>query len=197
MAEFQPNPDQCLSNQPKADNPFRLAEDQEAIALAKQLQQELNEISSLPVTVYLLLDTTIDNLYGEAKNPRYGSPIYGVVGHYSPMSLKFELNKWGLDTDTDLVIYFTKDEVINKCGRILQQGDLIYDTKLQRLFEVTEQNDDTNFNFEFINQYVFCKRRLGDVPLLGGDQYEQPKEGQDIATTEELDDRRKDNFFSY
>jgi len=197
MSEFEVNPDKCLSNLPKQDNPFRLADTPEDVELAKQLQQELNEISSLPVTVYLLIDTTIDNLYGESKNPRYGSPISNVVGHYSPMSLKFELNKWGLDTDTDLVIYFTKDEVINKCGRLIQQGDLIYDTKLQRLFEVTEQNDDTNFNFEFINQYVFCKRKLGDVPTLGGSEYQQPKEGQDVASTEELDNRRKDNFYSY
>jgi len=64
------------------------------------------------------------------------------------------------------------------------------------LYEVTEQYEDTNVMYEFINQYVFCRRRLGDLPILGGD-IQQPHEGQDIMSTAKIDEIRKENFFSY
>lgn len=192
MAE--PIPGSSYSTYPK-DEAFKLANATEDAELAKKLQQELNEISSIPVSVYLLLDVKIDNLYGETKNARYGDPIK-VTGHFSPMSLKFELNKWGLDSDLDFLIFFVQDELIGKCGRLLQQGDLLYDC-YQRLWEVTEQHEDTNMNYIWINQYVLCKRKLGDTPVLGGTDYQQPAEGQNVASTEQLKEDKKDNFFSY
>ena len=194
----EPLPGSSYSNYPSAENPFRMFDpegNKDDINLAVSLQQELNQISSAPSTIHLLLDTTIDPLYGETKNPRYSSPIPGVIGHFSPMSLKFELSKFGIDSDTELLVFFTKIELMNKCGRILQQGDLIYDYR-QYLYEVTEQYEDTNVLYEFINQYVFCRRRLGDLPMMGGD-VKQPKEGQDIKSLPKFDEIHKEKFFSY
>lgn len=194
----EPLPDLCITNQPGSENPFRMYDpegNKNDIALAKSLQQELNEITSAPSTIYLLLDTTIDPLYGETKNPRYSSAIPNVIGQFSPMSLKFELDKWGVNSDTELLIFFTKSELMNKCGRVLQQGDLIYDYR-NFLYEVTEQYEDTNVMYEFINQYVFCRRRLGDAPILSGD-YKQPKEGQDIKSDPKIEEIHKENFYSY
>ena len=192
------NPEHCLSNYPGSENPFRMYDpegNKNDIQLAKDLQQELNQISSAPVTIFLLLDTTIDPLYGETKNPRYSSQIPGVIGSASPMSLRFELDKWGIDSQTELLIFFTKVELMNKCGRILQQGDLVYDYR-KFLFEVTEQFEDTSVLYEFINQYVFCRRRLGDLPMMGG-EVNQPKEGQDIKSEPKIDTIHKENFYSY
>ena len=192
------NPDLCLTNIPKSENPFRMYDpegNKNDIALAKSLQQELNQISSAPVTCFLLLDTTIDPLYGETKNPRYSTAIPDVVCSFSPMSLRFELSKFGIESDTELLIFFTKVELLNKCGRILQQGDLIYDYR-KFMFEVTEQYEDTNVMYEFINQYVFCRRRLGDLPIMGG-EVNQPHEGQDIKSEPKFDEIHKRDFFSY
>jgi len=194
----EPLPGSSYSNYPGSENPFRMFDpegNKNDITLAKNLQQELNEISSAPSTIYLLLDVSMDPLYGETKNPRYSSPIPGVIGHFSPMSLKFELDKWGVNSDTELLVFFTKVELMNKCGRILQQGDLIYDYR-NYFYEVTEQYEDTNVLYEFINQYVFCRRRLGDLPFMGG-QVNQPKEGQDIKSEPKIDTIHKENFYSY
>ena len=160
-----------------ANNLFKMydEENKSEVDLAKAWNQELNRIASAPVTIYLLLDTTIDELYGEDKNSQYSAPIPNVIGHYSPQPIKFELLKWGIDSDIELVIIFTKDELERKIGRMMQHGDLIYD-KDKRLFEVTEVYDDANFQFEWVSQYVMCKRKLGDTTILLGD-YDNPNEG--------------------
>jgi hypothetical protein len=192
-------PDQCLSNYPKTDNPFRMydPENKADINLAKSLQQELNEISSAPAEVYLLLDTEIDPLLGETKDAIYGPPIT-VIGHYSFQDLKFELAKWGIDSETEFLIFFVKDELLNKCGRLLQQGDLIRDVVRSMLFEVMEQFEDSasSFKFQFINQYVLCKRKIGDTSTLPG-EYVNPPEGETHQETEKTKEEQDKNFFSY
>jgi hypothetical protein len=190
-------PEQCLSNYPSADNPFRMYDPQNPadVNLGKNLQKELNEISSAPCTIYLLQDTEIDPLLGETKSAIYGKPIYNVIGHFSPQSVKFELAKWGIDSDIDMILFFTKDEVISKCGRVLQHGDLILDI-YNRLFEITEHYDDTNFNYTWISQYVLCKRHLGDASFLAG-EYKNKPEGETNADTQAIKDDQNKNFFSY
>ena len=168
----QPNPSlkNCADSLSGDANTFRLYDEKNKneVNLLKALSSELNAISSAPVTVYLLLDTTVDNLYGEEKNVQYSAPFEQIVGHYSPSQIKFTLSLFGIDSDIDTVFYFTQDELLGKLGRVLQHGDLLYD-KDNRLFEVTEVIDDTNFNYEWISQYVMCRRYQGDKSFLLGD----------------------------
>ena len=174
----QPNPKlaDCANTLSGENNPFRMYDESNLneVNLLKELSQELNKISAAPVTVYLLLDTNIDKLYGEDKNSRYSAPISDVVGHYSPQQIKFTLSMFGIDSDIDTVFYFTRDELMSKLNRLFQHGDLIYN-KDQQLFEVTEVTDDTNFKYEWVNQYVLCRRKVGDTSMLLG-EYDNPQE---------------------
>jgi len=174
----QPNPSlaKCAETLTGDANPFRMYDDANSneVNLLKAITQELNQITAAPVSVYLLLDTKIDKLYGEDKDTRYSQPILDVVGHYSPQQVKFTLSMFGIDSDIDTVFYFTRDELMSKLGRLMQHGDLIYNSDRQ-LFEVTEVTDDTNFKYEWVNQYVLCRRKLGETSLLLG-EYDNPQE---------------------
>ena len=138
------------------------------IDLAKSFNDELTNIASAPVTVYKLLDTQIDPLYGETCNAQYSEPIQNVVGYFTHMPLMFLLQAWGIDSEIDFVIFFTQEELKNKIGRLIQPGDLIYNHE-NRLFEVLEIHDDTSFRFNWVNQYALCKRKIGDTTELIGD----------------------------
>ena len=180
-----PNPSlaNCADSLTGDANPFKLYDqgNSNEVNLLKSLTQELNRITAAPVTVYLMLDTKIDKLYGEDKDTRYSPPIPSVIGHYSPQQIKFTLSLFGIDSDIDTVFYFTRDELTKKLNRLLQHGDLIYN-KDKQLFEVTEVTDDTNFNYEWVNQYVLCRRKIGETSLLLGeyDNYQELSNRKDL-----------------
>jgi len=176
-ASMNPSLLNCADSASQNTNQFNLSGDANdpEVQLAESLSNELNRIASAPFSVYLLLDTTIDPLYGEDKNSQYSEPILDVIGYYSPAPLKFELTKWGIDSDIDLVVIIARNELLNKCNRLLQHGDLILD-KHNRLFIITEVYDDANFKYEWINQYVMCKRKASDTTILLGD-YNNPSQG--------------------
>lgn len=152
--------------------------------LAKSLNNELMNIASAPVTIYKLLETKVDELYGEVSDAKYSDPFTDIAGYFTHQPLMWLLQAWGIDSDIDFVIFFPRDEIIKKIGRLVQPGDLIYNHE-KRLFEVLEIHDDSSFKFNWINQYCLCKRKLGDTSALLGDYEKTTNEGHTDADAKE------------
>ena len=180
MAQEQDNSNICENTQIDQDNstklklydPSNIAEKQ----LLTNLNLELNEITAAPSTIYLLLDTQIDKLYGEDAHTQYSEPIVNVNGYYQVYPLIFELQKWGIDSNIEMVIFFAREELLNKVKRLLQPGDLIY-TYENKLFEILDVRDDTNWQYNWFSQYCMCRRKLGDTSSLLGEYETTTNEG--------------------
>lgn len=176
--EYNLNPQkEVLSN-----SEFRMytPEDNRDSRLASEYDQELNRISSAPSTVYMLDDKEFDTLYGEDVSPQYGPPIENVIGFYQPNPVDYQLNRWGIDSaGIDMLIMFNKVELDDALPREIDVGDLVIDI-YNRIYEVTYTKNDHNFRFDFITEYVLCKRRLGDLPSLIGRTSDVSKENQTV-----------------
>jgi len=148
--------------------------------LASQYDKELNRIISAPSTIYFLDDKPFDTLYGEDTSPQYGPPYSGVIGFYQPNPVDYQLNRWGIDSaGIDMLIMFNKEELNESIPREIDVGDLVVDI-YNRIYEVMYTKNDSNFRFEFITQYVLCKRRLGDLPSLIGRTTDMNKENRTV-----------------
>lgn len=172
MPEEIDNSNICENTEIKDDASTQLKffdpENKSEFNLLEHLQKEMTDITAAPSTIYLLLDTAIDPLYGETSNAKYAEPIPNVNGYYQVHEMIFELQKWGIDSQIEMVIFFPRTELMEKIGRLLQPGDLIY-TYENRLFEILDVRDDTNWLYNWVSQYCMCRRKLGDTSaLLGG-----------------------------
>jgi hypothetical protein len=148
------------------ESEFRLytPDDNRDSQLASHYDQELNEIISAPSIVYLLESKVGDTLYGEDVNPVYSPPYTGIIGFYQPNPVDYELSKWGIDAaNIDMLIMFNKEEIDKNLPREIDVGDLVIDI-YNRVYECTYAKNDNNFRFDFITEYVLCKRKLGDAP---------------------------------
>lgn len=162
--------------QAKSKFRFYNPKDKKDAKLASHFNREANEIMSAPSTIFLLLDQKFDDLLGESTDPIYSEALPDIIGWYQPNPVDYQLEKWGLDAaNIDMLIVFNKEEIDEKLSRSPQHGDLILDVH-NRLFEVKYIRNDISFHFDYISEYVLCKRFLGDVPKLMGRLDTTPKE---------------------
>lgn len=148
--------------------------------LASAYDRELNEIISAPSTIYMMDDKPFDSLYGEDTDPQFGEPLSNIIGFYQDNPVDYQLNKWGIDSaGIDMLIMFNKEELDDKLPREIDAGDLVIDIH-NRIYEVTYTRNDSSFRFEFMTEYVLCKRRVGDLPSLIGRTHDKNTEDRTV-----------------
>lgn len=81
--------------------------------------------SGLPVSVFRVINTDYDKVWGELRETVYSSPVE-INGFYKPSEVQEELKKWGIDSVAPLVITFVINDVKQKLvGSTIESGDVV------------------------------------------------------------------------
>jgi len=140
--------------------------------LAGSLANELINISGAELLVYVRTDNNnFDEVWEEDADPTYYSAVR-IKGFFVPQPKEVTLTPWGVDTENQTTVTFSKSQVISEFGeRCVRIGDVIeipYNasgTVRPDRYRVLNAYDSGNFRFEWYYWNCVVENLTNDITV--------------------------------